>query len=330
MDLTYRPAEARDLAACVDLLPEAFECDPGLKARLPGVWRRWLQEDRMVMAVIEDGLRPPAARLVGFGASVFVTDEFAQEAKTTGAPYPTARIVQRWLAGDAPLLDADGVRRANSGEGLTQFVTHCTWRPALAPDEARLVKATLIEALLFFYRGYRLNELLQEVYSEEERARGEAIGAWVINDYRAFYATHPEALPPPDRRPYLIGISREEVRDGSYGSPLFFYSPPRFFLKPGEQAMLQLALLGRADGDMAQALNVSLSTVHKRWRAVSERAARVAPELFPDDELRPEHGRGHEKRRRLLNYLRTHLEEMRPVSPPKAAVRSWFLSSGPT
>lgn len=315
MDLTYRPVEARDLAACVGLLPEAFECDPGLKACLPGVWRRWLQEERMVMAVIEDGLRPPAARLVGFGAGVFVTDEFAQEAKTTGTPYPTARIVQRWLAGDAPLLDADGVRRANSGAGLTQFVTHCTWRDGLAPGEARLVRATLIEALLFFYRGNRLKELLQEVYSEGERTRGDAAGARVKNDYGAFYAAHPEALPPPARRPYLLGVSRAEVRDGSYVSPLFLYSPPRFFFKPGEQAMLQLALLGRADGEMAQALNVSLSTVHKRWRAAFERAARGAPELFPDV-LPPERGRGHEKRRRLLGYLRTHPEEMRPASPP--------------
>ena len=46
----------------------------------------------------------------------------------------------------------------------------------------------------------------------------------------------------PAHRPFLIGGSRAETKDGSYLSPLFLYTPPRFFFKTGEQELLRLAL----------------------------------------------------------------------------------------
>lgn len=317
MHLTYRPGTAQDVAECLGMLPPGFEAGAPLRARMGDAWRAWLREGAMQMAVLEDGDRPPGARRVAFGNAVFVSDAFAEEAKTSLAPPLAAQVVRRWHEGRSPVLGLDVLRAANSGPGLALLILHIGWSPALSAQEVRRVKGRLLEAMLFFFSGYKLNEVLQEVYSDEERRRGQAVGARVKNDYALFYAAHPAAPPPPECRPCLIGGSRAETEDGSYLSPLFFYTPPRFFFKTGEQEVLRLALLDRTDDAAADSLSVSPSTVQKRWRAVYERVIAVDPGFFPSEGALAPHTRGAAKRGHLLGYLRSHPEELRPVSPLK-------------
>ncbi len=319
MHLTYRPAAAQDVEACLEMLPPGFACPDSLRARMAEAWRSWLREGVMQMTVLEDGDRPPGARRIAFGNSVFVGEAFAEEAKTSLPPPLGAQVVRRWREGRSPVLGLPAVRAANSGPGLTLLILHIGWVPALPDEEVRWAKGKLLEAMLFFFSGYKLREVLQEVYSEEERQRGLAVGARVKNDHAAFYEARPDLLPPPECRPYLIGGSREETADGSYLSPLFFYSPPRFFFKTGEQEVLRLALLDRSDEEAADGLSVSPSTVQKRWRTVYERVAAAEPGFFPaEGGAGAPSARGAAKRRHLLAYLRAHPEELRPVSPPKA------------
>ena len=271
----------------------------------------------MQMTILEDGARPPEGRRIAFGNSVFVTPAFAEEAKTNLPPPLGAQIVRRWGEGRSPVLGLNALRDANSGPGLTLLILHIGWLPRLSAEEVRWAKGKMLEAMLFFFSGYRLQEVLQEVYSEEERQRGLTVGARVKNDYAAFYAAHPQSLPPPECRPFLIGGSREETEDGSYLSPLFLYRPPRFFFKVGEQEVLRLALLDRSDEEAADSLSVSPSTVQKRWRAVYERVSAAEPDFFPAEGALAARTRGAAKRRHLLGYLRSHPEEMRPIHPPK-------------
>lgn len=316
MHLTYRPATAQDVEICLGMLPPGFVCAASLRARMADAWRNWLREGVMQMVVLEDGDRAPDSRRIAFGNSVFIGEAFAEEAKTSLAPPLGAQVVRWWGEGRSPILSRNALRAANSGPGLTLLILHIGWMPWLSAEEVRWAKGKLLEALLFFYSGYRLQEVLQEIYSEEERQRGLAIGAHVKNDYAAFYGAHPEALPPSECRPYLIGGSREETRDGSYLSPLFFYTPPQFFFKIGEQEVLHLALLDQADEAVADSLSVSPSTVQKRWRAIYERVSAVEPSFFPSEGALASHTRGAAKRRHLLGYLRSHPEELRPVRAP--------------
>lgn len=320
MHLTYRPATAQDVDACLEMLPPGFICAASLRARLADAWRNWLRDGVMQMTILEDGTRPPALRRIAFGNSVFVTPPFAEEAKTRLAPPVSAQIVRRWSEGRSPILDLSALRAANSGAGLTLLILHIGWMPWLSAEEVRWAKGKLLEAMLFFFSGYQLQEVLQEVYSEEERQRGLAAGARVKNDYTDFYEAHPQALPPPECHPYLIGGSRRETQDGSYLSPLFFYTPPRFFFKIGEQEVLRLALLDHGDEEAADSLSVSPSTVQKRWRAIYERVGAVEPGFFPSEGALAAPTRGAAKRRHLLGYLRFHPEELRPVTPPKHAM----------
>jgi len=59
--------------------------------------------------------------------------------------------------------------------------------------------------------------------------------------------------------------------------------------------------------------------VKKRWSAIYERVADVDSELLPPSVANGAHAlsRGAERRRYLLNYLRQHLEELRPNEPPE-------------
>ena len=273
----------------------------------------------MQITVIEDRDRPAASRRIGFGSSGFVTDGFCEEARTTLPPPISTQVIRRWQDGCSPILEPEAIREANSGPGLNLLILHIGWSSQLTLEEIRHVKGKLLEALLFFHSGYQLKEVMQEIYSDDERQRAQAAGALVQNDYSAYYFAHPEALPPLPRRPYLMGGRRDEVQDGSYLSPLFFYSPPRFFFKPGEQDLLWLALMDKSDEEITRLLHLSPSAVQKRWRASYERVAAVMPDLLPWSDLSGAEAqtRGTEKRRHLLRYLRSHPEELRPICKPK-------------
>ena len=83
-----------------------------------------------------------------------------------------------------------------------------------------------------------------------------------------------------------------------------------------EQRLLSWALPGATDEELTEMLGMSLSTVKKMWVSIYRRMEDGLPELIanqlPSDI--PPTGRGREKRRRLLAYLREHPEEFRPVS----------------
>lgn len=123
-----------------------------------------------------------------------------------------------------------------------------------------------------------------------------------------------ESLPPLGRRPHLIGITREEVlaNPGAIAAPVFLYVAPRLGFTRAEQRLLRHALAGRTDLELAGLLGVALSTVKSHWRATYDRVDRLAPELLPAAPAATgQRSRGHEKRRRLLAYLRRHPEELR-------------------
>jgi len=97
---------------------------------------------------------------------------------------------------------------------------------------------------------------------------------------------------------------------------LFDYHPPMLGFNRSEQRLLSCALPGPTDEQLTEALGMSLSTVKKMWISIYRRVEGSLPELISDSfsSDTPASGRGREKRRRLLAYLREHPEELRPVS----------------
>jgi DNA-binding CsgD family transcriptional regulator len=101
---------------------------------------------------------------------------------------------------------------------------------------------------------------------------------------------------------------------GTNVAGLFIYTAPRFHFSRSQRALLQHALMGETCERVAASLSLSPWTVKKRWRAIYERVMDVDNELLPPPIAYGVHvsSRGEERRRHLLNYLRQHLEELRP------------------
>ncbi len=140
----------------------------------------------------------------------------------------------------------------------------------------------------------------------------------LLTDYEPFFRNGSVPHAPPGRHPYLIGTTREEAlaRVGTYAFEVFSYVPPRFHFSLEEQELLHHALLGRTDAELGLALHASLATIKKRWASVYDRVASVDPDLLPGPaETVPSGGTRGPEKRRLLDYMRRHPEELRPVKP---------------
>jgi DNA-binding CsgD family transcriptional regulator len=313
MDLRSRPLEPRDLRACSRLLRGGLAYPAATLAQLEAFWTRLLGDAALSSAVIESpGLGRPSQ--LAFGASVFVTDEYMRAARSAAEPYLTARTVALEFTGRSPILRPAAVRRASAGDGLNVLLVHYGEdRERLAPEQRAEVRYKMHETFLASHRGYKIKEILQEFWDEIELPF--ILNGWgaVRSDYGEYFRSRGLVSPAPERRPYLVGFTRKEARadPGNMSSPLFLYTPPRLAFSRAEQALLARALLGETDEQLARSLNLAMPTVKGRWRRIYARVAAASPELLPESADLPERVRGREKRRRLLEYLRRHQEELR-------------------
>jgi hypothetical protein len=135
----------------------------------------------------------------------------------------------------------------------------------------------------------------------------------VVTDYADFFQRRGEALPPPGQRPFLLGVTRQEVLAdfGRSVAPAFVETPPRLGFTRAEQQLLRQAVFGYTDVELARRLQLALPTIKNRWRALYDRLGLIAPELVVEIDC-SSGVRGQEKRRRLIEYVRRHPEELRP------------------
>jgi hypothetical protein len=310
MRLTFRPAMSADFNTCVRIIRDRFVYDEVAKAHLFRLWDEALASGSGRSAVIED-TGPVGARIVGFGLSLFVSDEFVVETKTRLSPFIGRHIIELWARGHSPILPLDEIYRANDGPGLNVLVLHYGWaEEGKGPEEIAPIRQMLTQAFIGQHRGYRLKEFLQEIYGTEELDGVRITGVLLRTDYASFPT---EISVPQSRRPYLVGITKREALEipGSMALTIFLHTAPRLGLTTGERSLLRHALEGHTDEELADVLHVSVVTVKKRWEAIYDRVAGVEEKLLLP--TAPATGRrGVEKRRRLLVFLREHPEELRP------------------
>lgn len=314
-DLAVRPVEEGDLEACLELVRGHLAYPDDVLALLPRFWRRLLREEALNAVVVETHRRG-STMIAGFGASVFVTDTWMTDARRGEEPYLTARTVRSELGPDeSPILRPATIANSNT-DGLNVLILHYGESRDLPHEIRPPLRYRMFEAFIETNRGYRIKEVLQEFWDELDPEFITSGWGQVRSEYTGYFQRRGEPLPPAGRRPYLIGITREEVatNPGAIAAPLFIDTPPRFGFTPGEQRLLRHALTGQTDIELAKTLGVAVSTVKSRWRGIYQRVGRQVPDLVviePPAE-QPQTARGQEKRRRLLEYLRRHPEELHP------------------
>ena len=320
MGLRHRRMQPRDVGECVEIIATHPMRGPrygNAIAELRPAWLRLLDCEASVAVVIEEvnGFR---ATICFVGVSVFVSDDFVLELKTPPLPWFGPELAKRAVRGTSPLLSDIQLREANSRGGLNLVVWEGCIRPGF--EQHSEIHRTVLNLFIEEHRGYLWKELIASQMESVERLKWTLqTGGMLWNPALSRYVESLEEDPQEIlTKPHIVGVTREieHRRPGTWVGTLFEYRPPQFDFSRSEQRLLLSALSGRTDEELSSDLGKSLSTVKNTWRSIHNRAASRLPELFPDHspaDLRFS-GRGKERRRHLLTYLRDHPEELRPVS----------------
>jgi DNA-binding CsgD family transcriptional regulator len=322
INLIAQTGTVEDLAECY-ALHESLGLPYAKKSwRILGeMWRALLSKGAMQLCVVANRARLVSARIVSFSAIVFVTDEFCSEARSKLPPYLGVELTQRYLSGQMPVLNRKQVAHANAGDGLNVMVCFEGWtQDALSSQQLFAVRAKQSEALHLALSGYRVNEFLANPIGPNASQWMLDAGARLRRDYTNYFRKNHLSKPESSRRPCLMGLSKEEAlaHPGSNLAGVFVYAAPRFHFNRSQRVLLRHALMGQTCEELATSLSLSPWTVKKRWHAIYRRVADVDTALLPPPIAYGVNvsSRGPERRRRLLSYLRQHLEELRPFAPP--------------
>jgi hypothetical protein len=323
INLMARKGRANDLAEC-----HALHKSLGLPYAeaswriLPEMWRAMLLKGTMKLSLVEDRARPLGSRIVSFNAILFVTDEFCSEARSTLPPYLSVELARKYLSHRLPVLDREQVAQANARDGLNVVLCIEGWaHDKLSRDQFLAVRDKQSEAFRNALNGYRVKEFLADQIGEETLQWMINAGTRLRRDYSNCFRKSGVPKPESSQRPWLVGLTKEEAfaHPGSNIAGIFIYTPPRFHFNCSQRVLLQHALMGETCKKLAAALSISPWTVKKRWSAIYERVADIDGELLPPSVANGAYvlSRGAERKRYLLNYLRQHLEELRPYELPK-------------
>lgn len=305
MHLIHRQTQLEDLPSCTALVQQDILGGTADRAELTEMWAYLIENRCAISAVIENRAVKPHA-IVGFGLSVCVHEDFATEIRGTTNPYLIRELLQRWKEGHFPVLSLSDIRKGNKNGGLHILGLHTLWgKPGMDDSECAPIRDRMLESLFLSHRGYNIASFMKEIYGEIERERHLTFGFLELNNYGRPNTPSAEA-----RQPYLIGMTREDALnprlEGRLIRNLFLHHEPVCAFTPADQELLQLALTGLGESNLAEILGISKDSVKSRWDSVYNHIPRhLEHELFLNEE-------GRLKSRALLNWLRHHPEELRP------------------
>ena len=324
MQLSHRAMQPEDIRECVGLManhPVIGRRYAAAIEHLPEAWRRLLQCEAKIAFVFQagEGARAP---ICYFGVGASVQDEFLCELKTPPHFWIGPELTRRIIKGQSPVLTGKQLREANSRGGLNLVFWDGCVRPGF--EAHRELQRYIMSVFIQEHRGYLWKEVIStQSWSPDLFDYMLKTGGYLWDPLAGGYtSTLREDRSEIVSKPHVVGITRELESKrhgdwaGSWVGSLFDYHPPILGLNRSEQRLLSCALAGATDEHLAEMLGTSLPAVKKAWVSIYHRVEDHLPELIPDplaSDL-PANGRGREKRRQLLAYLREHPEELRPVS----------------
>lgn len=294
MHLVHRRATLQDILLHESWIIPSYFPDGGHEEEFRDFWK-WLTAERLGISTVVENFSPDGeVTPVAFSAYVFVSDEFVASLES-GKP---------WIAGGlcrnrGAILNQTQIAVANAAEGVNICVLHHAYPGHALTELPHIEIQELMPQLLHHYSaGYQLKSYTKEAFGVRYRD-------WLTSSGMRIHAQTPADT-------YLIGISRAEAESmvGARVSAMFLTVRPELAFSTATQEMLNLALDGRTDQELAVDLGLSLSAVKKRWNAIYNRVTEVAPAVLgPKRDLMSD-TRGGELRRHLLSYLRSHPAEV--------------------
>jgi hypothetical protein len=300
----WRPLREADLSHCLDLQPACLGDKIVGHAAALHIWRQLLNNPAFQATVIESDRPIAKHKIVGCGMGVFVSPDFADREIANPQPGLNDRILASIANEQSVVLTRDEIAAGNAGDGLDFVNLYGTWRDgSLNPDQLAEVHALLGTSFAEHFAGFRFNHVLKETIGEPLIALARATGTYrIVAEF-------------PDSNSALAVVTRESALAAPYSvaSSIYRYQPPVLRLRPAEQELLAAALSGKTDAELSAELSLGLESIKKRWLSVFDRVTQYKPEIL--DQGDPDSGeRGPQKRHRVVAYVRSHPEELRPYS----------------
>ncbi len=313
--MILRKMATKDLEECLGVSTARIGQEIVGYQRALSAWEVIVKSAAFNSVVIETAQPIAGHRIVAFGASVFVSPEFASRELSNPRPGLNERIISSIDAGQSVVLTEAELRHQNTYGGLCQAILYSSWRPdCLTPEQITEVQLNLAKRYAELHSGYRLERMLVEAVDAIDIEYAKSTRVWqIISDFSDFHSKNPGNTWNLERALAVIERTSALSVVGSIASLFFHYTPPVLRFRNGDQQLLEAALEGLTDHELAQALSLNIQTVKKRWASVFDQVADVMPGLLPesDDDAYRE-TRGPQKRHHLLAYLRRHPEELRP------------------
>ncbi len=318
MTLRYRPMRKEDVSPCVQILATHPILAPRFGETLKDVehaLHTTFSLDSVKAIALEETSRTGQSRLLGAGIIGFVTDEFATRVKTPPFFWIGPEVTHLTVLGATPFLRNSMLREANTLQGLNNI----TWLYLVnLPDIQRFdVQKLAMDAYNSALRGFRLKQILGQVAIAEELDAALRSGGLLLREDGSLIERPLEPLEYIVAKPHIFLMTKELVQMylGSWTSLMFTYHDPLLGFSRAEQRLLEATLYGLTDEELIAELQISLSAVKKTWRSIYSRVERSGIPILPASPASHEEGdRGKGKRPRLLNYLREHPEELRPIA----------------
>lgn len=299
--MTWREMCEADLAECFNIEPRHLGAEIVGRETALKIWKALVRSRCFNSVVIESGT---PKRIVASGASVFVTSDFMTQELERPRPHVNSRILAS-IASRKSVVLPESALCGDDTHRLVDFVvlngdylSDCLSQEEL--DEVQmLLPFTFMEAHL----GYRLNRILIEWTGERQRRFHHSSGVW-----RAV-----ETFAQEDRGLSILTRKDALAVSGSIAGALFQYQEPILQLHETDKHLLAEALRGGTDSEMAARMNLSLASIKKRWLSLFQRVAETQPALLPGCREQSWNAfRGPQKRHHILDYVRSHPQEIRP------------------
>ena len=169
VNLMAREGCAEDIAFCYALhesccLPYGEAC----RRALAEMWRALLSNGSMLLSLVENRAKPIGLRIISFAATIFVSDEFCCEVRSTRPPYLGVEIMRCYLSRELPVLSREQVARANAQDGLNVMMCFGGWkRDGMSREQILAIREKQVEAFYLAHSGYRLKEFLADAIGQE-------------------------------------------------------------------------------------------------------------------------------------------------------------------
>jgi hypothetical protein len=300
----WRPIREADLPLCLEMQPACMGDRIVGRSTALRVWKSFLDDPAFQANVIESERLLAGHRIVACGMGVFVSRAFADREIRNPRPGLNSRIIAAVASGEPVVLTRAEIAAGNAGEGIDFVNMYGTWRDGIMnADQLAEVHALLGTSFVDHFAGYRFNRVLKEAIGHSSIALARATGTYrLVAEFRESDSA-------------LFVVTRESALTAPYSvaARMYRYRPPILRLRPAEQKLLAAALVGKTDAELSAELGLSIEAIKKRWMSVFVRVDEFKPEILSKSEADSD-SRGPQKRHRVVAYVRSHPEELRPFS----------------